>query len=183
MFFLVINLKKTKKIKYKPLPKLYMKKDGITFTSTSTHRLKIENKKTMQIGNVLYFKTESKLIIISNVKEVRIVNEYLYFTALGNVKFTFDCEEFFRYFALSIKSQQFNLDELKQSAICDLINNNFDINFCKNAKNYINIIEKVLNICIFQEKIIIKPNKFKLSFTLTYKLNNKIKRIIINETV
>ena len=120
-------------------------------------------------------------MIISNVKDVKIYKHYLYFTAMGEVEICFDFKDIYRNFAIIIKSKQFSIDELKQQAILDIVNNNFDLNSSKIFKKYIKIIEKVLNISIFNEKLTIKPNKFKLSFELAYKLNNKIKRINISQ--
>ena len=137
----------------------------------------------MKISDSLYIKNNEKVVIISNVKNVEIYENFLYFTGCGKVEISFDCSMFYKYFALEISSQQFDLKPLKQCAIIDIMNNDFELKFSKIAKKYIKIIEKVLNMCIFKEKIIVKQNNFKLSFVLSYKLNNRIKRIYINETL
>ncbi len=180
VFFCVVALKKTKQLKWYDFPLLKLKKDGIEFITTLTHRIKIADAKMTQLCDKLYLNLNGKLIIISNVKDVKIFDEYLYFTGLGKVEIITDLKEIYKYFSITIKSEQFFIDEIKQSAIIDLINNNFEINFCKNLKRYIKIIENVLNIHIYQEKIIVKSNKYNLSFELIYKLNNKIKRVIID---
>lgn len=154
-----------------------MKKFGMVFFSSKVHKIKIQNIKLMQIDKVLYLKTTTKLVIINNVEEVKIYNGYLYFKGCGKVTIEFDCKEFYKYFALKISSKQFCLSDLKQQAFVDLMNNGFDKNFSKLMKKYINIIKNVLKIEIFKEKIVVGYNKFKLSFVLTYKLNNVIKRI------
>ena len=136
----------------------------------------------MQLNKVLYLSFNGSLVIITNVDDVKVFEDYLYFTGLGRVEILVDLKDVYKYLAIKIKSKQFSLGELKQAAIIDFMNNNFDINFSKKLNKYIRIIEKVLNICIFQEKIIVKPNKFKLSFELIYKLNNQIKHVIVGET-
>lgn len=182
-FFCVIKVLKNKKLKYSNFPPLKMKKGGVFFMSTNTHRIKLNNSKLFLVRDILYLKTNEKLVIFTNVKDVKIYEHYLYFTGKGEVRILFDCENFYRYFALIVSSKQFEITTLKQLAIVDLMNNGFNEKFSKITEKYIKIIEKVLNICIFKEKITVKPNKFKLSFVLTYKLNNKIKRVNIKETI
>ena len=178
-FFCVVKLKKSAQLKCQNFTHLRLKKNCISFVSNGIHRIKISNAKIMQMNNILYLNLSNRLVIISNVKDVKIYESYLYFTALGKVEILIDLKTIYKYFAIQIRSKQFDINELKQRAIIDLMNNNFDINFCKIMKRYIKIIEKVLNIVILQKKIIVKPNKFKLSFVLSYKLNNQIKRVSI----
>ena len=182
-FCLVATLKKSFKLKYYEFPNLKLKKEGITFFSLTTHRIKIKNAKMMLIKDNLYMRTNERLIIITNITDVKVYENFLYFTAMGMVKIIFDCKDIYRFFAIKIESNSFDLSILKQNAILNLINNSFELNFSKITKKYINIIENVLNIKIFKEKIIVKPNKFKLSFKLSYKLNNQIKQVFINETL
>lgn len=182
-FFFVRIFKKKKRVKKTKFPVLRMNKSGIFFNSNAEHLIKIDNVKLMQVGTVLYVKTSTDFIIFSNVKDAKVIDGCLIFRALGKVKILFDCSKYYRYFLLNIKSQQFDLGKLKQLAILDLMNNNFDINFCKFTKKYIKIIKNVLNIHIFKEKIVIKKNKFKLSFIASYKLNNVIKHVSVNETI
>lgn len=179
----ICKCKRTANLKFKTFPHLKMTKSGIVFCSKDEHRFKFSNVKIFQIKDVIYLKYEKKIVIISNVKDVRIYNDFVYFKANGKVKILFDCKSVYKYFSLNITSKQFDLSELKQQAMIDVINNNFQINFCKILKKYIKIIENVLNIKLFQEKIVIGPNKLKLSFVITYKLNNKIKHVYINQTV
>ncbi|MBO5954539.1 MAG: hypothetical protein J6Q13_01055, partial [Clostridia bacterium] len=99
-------------IKHSKFPKLKFKKSGVYFYSQSTHRIKIQNVKTVLIDNTLYLKTNEKVVIFSNVKDVKIFEEFLYFTGLGEVKILFDCEKIFRYFSIRINSKQFELETL-----------------------------------------------------------------------
>ena len=111
-----------------------LKKDGIMFTSFAQHRLKAENCKIIQIGKSVYCKMLNKLIVIKNIDNVFRNENFLYFTALGKVQVVFDCKTIYRYFNIDIKSKKFTLEDQKQLAIQDLINNNFEINFCKILK-------------------------------------------------
>ena len=182
-FYLVMKIKNKHKQKEICFPLLKMTKTGITFFSYDEHKINIQNMKTMQIGDVLYLRTTEKLIIISNVKNVKIYEDFVQFTSCGQTKILFDCLDFFRYFAIDICSKQFNLSKIKQTAILDLMNNNFDIKSSALAQRYINIIKNILNIHIDNEKVIIKPNRFKFSFVVTYMVNNKIKRVNIRQTL
>ena len=157
-----------------------LKKEGIHFYSTSIHRFKINFLEPMLVGNVLYLKRDNKLIIISNVSNVQVYNEYLYFSCLGKVKIYLNLTSIYRYFSIKIKSQKFNIEVIRQQAIVDFVNNSFDENFSKILNRYVKIIQNVLNIHIFSEKILIQPNEFRLPFELTYKLNKRIKHIKIN---
>ncbi len=181
-FFCVTRFKKVK-LKKTNFPHLKMSKSGISFFSESEQTIKVGKVKLMQVKNLLYLKIENNIIIISNVKDSRIIDNNLTFKCLGNVKILFDCSKYYRYFLLEFKSHQFNLNKQKQIAILDLLNNNFDINFCKYTKKYIKIIQNVLNIHVFKEKIVIKKNKFKLSYVVSYKINNIVKRVRVNETI
>lgn len=181
--FAIIRYKKTYNLKFKDFPYMTLKKDGIYFSSNSTHRIKINSMEAMLVGDALYLKTENQIIIISNVSSVKIFNEYLYITCLGDVKIYADLVGIYRYFSIKIKSKKFNIEAIRQEAIIDFINHEFNINFSNVLKRYIKIIENVLNIHIFKEKIIIRPNKFKFPLEMTYKLNNKIKHIKFNSKI
>ncbi len=168
-------------LKFENFPHLNLTRKGISFISYATHRIKIHNAKTMLINNNLYVKFTSQLVIISNVSGVKIFNELLYFDCLGKVKILFNNKDYYKYFAIKINSNQFDLSKQKQTAILDLINNEFDLLKSQLTLRYIKIIKNILNIEIQKDKILIKPNKFKFSYVLTYKLNNRIKRVSINE--
>lgn len=182
-FYLVIKIKSKFKHKETSFPFLKFTKTGISFFSYNQHEIKIQNMKTMQIDGLVYLKNGDKLIIISNVKDVKIYEDYLLFTANGETKILFDCKEYYRYFTLDIQSEQFNLNNIKQTAILDIMNNNFDLNSSSLAKRYMNLLKNILNIHIDNEKIVVKPNKFKFSFVVTYKINNKIKQVNIRQRI
>lgn len=177
-FLCVVKFKRNK-IKYSNFPKLKLNKHGIFFNSNLTHRIKIDIEKICLIGNNLYIKCKNNIILIKNVKDVKIFEGFLYFLCLGEVEILFDFSCVFRYFGIDIKTKKFDFKKMKQMAICDLINNNFDIDFSKIAKNYIKIIKNVLKINIFDNKISIMKNNLNIDFMLTYKLNGKIKRVYI----
>ena len=107
---------------------------------------------------------------------------YLYFTALGDVKIIFNTKSFYKYFNIEIKSPIFDLEELKQNAIDEMLNNLFNLNKCNKLKEYLKVVIKILNIHITNDKILVKKNNFNLTFTLIYKLNNTIKIINIGES-
>ena len=182
-FFCVIQIRKGKHPKYTDFPHLNLNSKGICFVSNQTHRIIINTAKTMLINKNLYIKYSSQLVIISNVENIKIYDKYLYFDCLGKVEILFNTKDYYKHFAIIISSNQFDLNKQKQIAILDLINNEFDINQSPLTKRYINIIKNILNIVIDKEKVIVKPNKFKFSYVLTYKSNNKIKRITINEKI
>ena len=182
-FVFVKKFKEKHRLKFKPFPNLTLKKNGIVFVSKLKHRIKINNQKYLQIENQIYLKTREEVVVIENVCDVFKYEDFLYFSGLGTVKIIFNCKSIYKYFNLEIKSEKFSLDEQKQSAILDIINNNFQINFSKILKNYIKNIKNILNIQVFSKKIIIKQNKFHLPFILKYKLNSKIKKFYINETL
>ena len=182
-FRVVSKIKEKQLLKFKPFPKLKLKRKGIFFFSRDRHRLKIDNNKFIQIKNNLYIKTHDKIVTISNVDKVIFVDKFLYFTSLGHVSINMELREISNYFNIDILSKRFCIDEQKQLAILDILNNNFEIKNCKSLKKYIENIKNILNICIFSKKIIIKQNNFKLPFVVKYKLNNKIKKVYVNQTL
>ena len=182
-YFFVMMVKKKNNKKHKHFPPMMMTKNGVVFKSFCRHRLKICDFKFLQIGTNLYIKSASKIVIINNIDKVEKHDDFIYFTGLGKVKILFDCKQFYRYFNIKIISNKFTLTHMKQNAILELLNNGFDINFCKTVKKYIKIIENVLNIHIFEKKIVIQQNKFLLPYTLKYKLNNIIKVVNVNQTL
>ena len=178
--FFVVKIMNKKRVGYSEFPVLKIIKDGITFYSKKRHRLKIENCRYEQMGKILFVVKNGKFMQIKNVDNVIQRGEYLYFQAQGNVEII--CKEFEakEYFYLTIKSEKFNIDLLKQKAIIELINNFFNINFCKNAKKYLIIVKKVLKIEIFEKKLIIKQNKLKFPFQIQYSINGKNKTVNLN---
>ena len=182
-FCFVIKFLNKNRLKVKEFREIKMKKSGVHFVSFFQHRIKILNKKFLQIGNSLYIKIDSGVVKISNVDNIFKVEEFLYFTALGNVDILLDCSKFYRYFNIKISSSKIDFHNLQQLALKDFISNCFEENFSKTFKNYINFIKNVLNINFFEKKLIIKQNKLKFSYILKYKLNNTIKKVYVNKTL
>ena len=116
-FFCVKNLKKEREIRYFMFPRLKLTKRGVVFYSKRTHRIRFCNYKNFLLNNVLYLKTDFNLVAISNIKDVKIYNEFLYFTGCGKVEIKFDCNKIFRYFFIDIKSKQFDLNSIQQQSI------------------------------------------------------------------
>lgn len=181
-FFCVIKTRK-RRIKFSDFPQFKINQSGVFFYSKQTHRIKIENDEVFQIQKNLYIRTKNEIIIIKNVENVKIFENFLYFKALGKVKIIFNIKQIYNYLVLLVESKQIDMNYLRQIAIIDLINNDFDINNSKLLKKYIKILKNVLNIGIFKEKIVVKQNKYKIPFILTYKINNKIKKVCVNETL
>ncbi len=180
-FYLIIKLKRVK-IKVSPFPLLKLYKNGVLFHSCSNHKLNLNKEvKTILINTNLYIKTEKEIVVITNIKDVKRYNNTLYFTACGQVKILFNCNDIYKYFAINISSKHIQLSQIKQEAILDLINHMFNYEFSKTTKKFLNIIRNVFNINFIDEKIVVKPNKFRLSFVLTYKVNNTIKRVNVNQ--
>lgn len=170
-------------IEFKKFPLIRIVNGGFVFNSLETHRFRFCDKNIFKIRNILYIKTKNELILIKNIKNVQIFENYIYFTAMGKVEILCDVRSFYKYLVLDIKSEQFDMDNLRQTAILNYINNNFDYNFSNLLKKYIKIIKNILNIHIFKEKIVVKQNKYKIPFVLTYKINSKIKKVCVNETL
>ena len=74
---LVIKIGKTTSLSCENFNILTLKKDGISFTSNKTHRIKILNAKIMQTNNNLYINSRDKLFVVSNVQDAKIFNNYL----------------------------------------------------------------------------------------------------------
>ena len=175
--YVIVKFKRNRRLTYKELPKLTLKKDGISFNSCGRHRIKNLGFEMVSVRDCLYLFNAAKIVVIENVNKVELHENYLYFTALGDVKVYLNLMDVYRYFSIIIKSEKFNIDSLKQKAIIDILNQNFEAKNSQIVKKYIKIIKNILNIEVLSKKIITKPNKYRLPFQLTYKLNNKIKHI------
>ena len=178
---LLIILLNLKNCLVKPINNAKINKYGIIFYSFARHKIKVGAVKIMEMDKSVYLKRDGKTIILKNVFEPTLRGEYLYFKANGNVKIIFNAKNFYKYFNIEIKSSAFDLTELKQKAIMDILNNLFNLNNCVELKHYLKIITNILNVHITDNKITVKKNKFNLTFQLIYKLNNTIKKININE--
>lgn len=181
-FCLTIVILNKRRIQYVSYPKLYLKKFGLVFYSFKTHRINIKDCKTMQVDKIVYIKKDSKMIILTNVDNLQFNDDYMYFSGLGKVKISFNCTCFYKYFNIDIDSKKLDLKNLKQLALLDVINNLFNLKNAKILLKYLKVITKVLNISINDKKIIVKRNKFKIPYILTYKVNNVLKRVNVNET-
>ena len=179
--YVIGKIKSRQRLKSKPFPKLYLRKNGIVFFSNAKHKLTINNAKIMQTENTLYINNNNRVIAITNVNKVYIIENNLYFTACGKVQFHFNCADFFRYFNIEIMSNQFDLNELKQTAILNLLNNLFDVSNSVDFLRYLKIVTKVLMIKITKTNLTIKQNKLKIPFSVTYRLNKVQKHIYVNE--
>ena len=169
---IVIIAKNCKNYATKPIHAIKICKFGISFFSNSRHKIKVGQVKMLILNNNVFLKHNNKTIEIRNVKNVFIRNDFIYFSALGDVKILFNAEPIFRYFNIKILSNDFNLEELKLKALFDVLNNLFDLKNCLALKEYLNVVVKILNIKITDEKVIVGQNKFNLSFKLIYNLNN-----------
>ncbi len=171
------------KYRYKPFPKLKLTKFGIEFFSYNKHRINIAHTKVMFVGENIYLKTPTQLIVCRNIKNVICKNDHMFFQAYGKVEMCFNCEEFYKYFNLFVTSKGLDFQNLKQDAILDFINNEFNFQHAKKFNNFIKFIKNTLKININNNKITIFSNKLQFSYQLMYKINNKIKKINVKNTI
>ena len=152
---------------------------GISFKSNLQHKVDISNCKYVFCNEFLCIYTGKNLVKIANVKGAYVFKNFLYFTGLGEVKFLCDFSAR-NYLSFDIKSQIIDVCGYKELALRELVVNLFDFDKCENLKKFLKIIKKVLKIHVFNDKIVINQNKFHLSYILTYKIKNKIKKIFVN---
>ena len=177
--FLFIIAKQIKNKIIKPILNCRVLKNGVCFFSNKRHKLKVENAKLLMVKDVAFLKNEHKTIAIKNVKDVCLKNDYIYFTGLGNVKIIFNCEKFYRYFNIKIISADFDLKKNKDEAVLDILNHIFCLKNAKKLQKYLKILIFVLKISINEKKVLVRKNKYNLSFKLIYRLNNVLKVISI----
>ena len=173
------------KIKYKtfPLTKLKLNKGGISFFSTKKHKLKIFNFKIIMISDGVCIKTEKELIVFKNIKNVILRNEHMYFCGCGKVEIVFNCINYYKYFNIKIISKDFDFEKFKQRAILDLVNHGFDVDNAENFKKFIHFINNTLKINIRDKNIKLSINKIPFAYQIIYRLNNKIKKINVSNTI
>lgn len=164
-------------------PKLKITKSGIKFFSFKQHKIKIGNSKVFELGGNFYLKTNTQIIIFKNIKNVKTRNGYMYFISCGNVEIIFNAIDFYKYFNIEINIDKLNFSEFKQTAILDFINNQFNISNSKKLQKFLKFIKNTLKIHINSKNLKIFSNNLKISYQITYKLNNKIKRINIKNTI
>lgn len=179
---LILYLCRKKRTRYTLFPKLKLDRSGINFFSYSRHRIRINNQKFVYVKDRVYIKTNTSFVILKNVGEIVYHKNYLYFTAFGDCKIFFDCKSIFRHFNIYIKTEYLDFDQLKQRALLDILNNQFELKNCKTLIKYLKIIKYALNIEIGEKEIKVRPNKYKIPFTLIYKSNDKIKKINIEQS-
>ena len=177
-FFVVNLVLKHKHTKFLPITKAVITKKGINFHSQNVHRIRIQNSKITTLKNIIFLKNNGKVVAIKNIDRVYVENDYVYFLALGKVEILFN-NEIYKYFNLVVKSENFTLRTLKERAINSIINNLFNYEYTKECKSYLVFIKNVLNINITNKGIYIKKNLYNLTFSVMYKINNKIKRVNI----
>ena len=166
---------------FQELPTMIVVKDGVEFYSKKRHRVKIDNCKYEQMGNNIFiFCNNGGMIEIKNIDNIFKRENYLYFKAKGKVAIYSKISNEYEYFYLNIHSEKFDIQQVKQNALKELVNNFFDLNLSKNAKKYLNILKNVLKITIFENKLTIKQNIFKFPFKIEYIINGKIKRVKLN---
>ena len=172
------------KVKFiiKPIPRLSMTRYGLVFHSKKRHRIKVGEAKLLILKNTIYLKRNKRTVVIKNTDRVFQRGEYLYFRALGEVKIIFNCKSFYKYFNILIKSTEFDFNEIKNRAMHDMLNNLFCLNECKSLISFLNIVHRILNISINDKNVIVRKNKYNISFILIYRINNHIKKINVNET-
>ncbi len=177
--FLLVNKRKDR---FTPFPKLKVTRFGLSFYSISRHRLKIDDASMITLNKAIYLKKDNQLVTIKNVDKSIRENGYLYFSGLGEVMIYMDMKNIYKYFNINVSTPKLDFVALKNKASQDILTNVFDMSKCRYVNSYMKLI-KMLNITFLEDKLIIKPNKFHLSYTLTYKLNNKIKKVHIEDTI
>ena len=172
-----------KKYSTKPIPPMKLTKYGLIFFSHAHHKIKVGEVKLLQVDNVIYLKSKRKTVVLKNVNDVFLKRGYLYFTAQGVVKIIFNAKSYYKYFNIDIKSSLFDLSTIKNNALNEMLDNLFNLSACGELKRYLKIVIDILNIKITNDKVIVKRNKFNLTFQLIYKLNNVVKKVNIGETL
>lgn len=180
---IIVNIVLTKcRFSYSPITNLKLTSRGLEFFSQKRHRLKIESYTYVQLNNSIYIKTEKQMIIIKNVDKVFKKENFIYFQALGKVKILVDIKNIYKYFCLKITSEKVDIVDLKKKAMGDLLENFLVVENAKIVKQYLSLLTKILNIKIKEDKIEIHSNNYNIPFSLTYKLNGRIKRVNVKET-
>lgn len=174
---MVLILRGNGKTKFSPYPKLKIKDDGISFYSTKRHRLRIGRANVMQVGSTIHLQQDKIYITLVNVDRVYTHDGYMYFNGLGDVRVVCNMRRVKRYFALRIDSDMLEVSAMQERAKVAMINHLFNMNECKELKEYISLISRVLNIRFAEDKIIVSKNKYNIPYTLYYKVHNVIKKV------
>ncbi len=171
---------KFKNTRTKPIQNLQLKKYGLVFISHARHKIRVGEAKILQLDTAAYIKRAHKTIVLKNVDKIFVKGEWLYFTALGEVKIIFNCKKFYRYFNVKISSPKFDLSPIKQQALQQILDNLFNLNACNLVKRYIFILTEVLKITLSSSRVEVRQNNFAIPFTLTYKANHKLMHLQVN---
>ncbi len=154
-------------------------KYGLVFYSNNRHRIKIHNAKMLIIENNVYLKKNNRTVVLKNVDKVSVNKDYLYFNSLGKTQIIMNCKKFYKYFVVQVESEDFDIEELKENAIQDILNNIFDFNNCIELKRYLKIMREILKIDLENDHVKLTKNNYELSYTLTYILNGVKKRVYV----
>lgn len=179
---LIIYMCTKKRKRYSDFPSIKVVKNGLIFQSKSRHRIKINDAKYVLINDMIYLKTPNKMVIIKNICNVYKIKDYLYFLSLGECRIIFDCKDIYKYYNIKIKSEYIDIENLKRQSILELMNNLFDIRACKTLAKYLKVLKNMLNITIEDKKIKVKANKYRIPFTLIYRIDDRIKKIKIEQS-
>ena len=152
---------------------------GIYFYSRGRHCLIIDDAKFLQISNNVYIK-KNRLICLTNVSNVERIGDKLYFNACGYSGLLIDLKNVYRYFNIAIDSKNFDLKKNREMAIQEMLTNPFGFEDNEDFERYLWIIETVFNIHIYNDKIKVGQNKYRLPYVLSYKTNNVTKRVYVN---
>lgn len=164
-----------------PLPKIDVFCGGLKFVSFKRHKIFVGNVKLLKVDECIYLKQRDKIIKISNVKNATIKDGYLSFNANGEVKVSLKNNKWFRYLQMDICSSKFELGELKQNAIAELMNNLFDRPNCIQLKRYIRFLRGVLKIDFSCGQLKVKQNLYHLPFEIKYEMLGKQKCVRFNQ--
>ena len=176
---LFVLIKSLKHISAQTFFNLKISNKRLSFNSIKNHKIFVGKAKIMQVGSVLYVKNAHKTLVIKNIDETKLQNGFLYFKALGNVEFYSNFAEIYRYFNFAFCSKKLDVANLRHMALKSIVKNPFDYQherpFCK----YVFLISNVLKIEFIEDRIRIKPNEYGIPFSISYKINGKIRRVRI----
>lgn len=175
--FLIATILKNKR--FYAIKDVKLTKYGLVFYSNNRHRIKIYGAKMLIIENNVYLKKNSRTVVLKNVDKVSVNKDYLYFNSLGKTKIIMNCKKFYKYFVVRVESEDFDIEELKENAIQDILNNIFDFNNCIELKRYLKIMREILKIDLENDHVKLTKNNYELSYTLTYILNGTKKKVHI----
>lgn len=175
----VVILNLNRKRHYK-IPKARIQKNGLIFYTKKRHRICINNANYLIIGKCVYIK-QKRLIMIKNVENIEQIDDFLYFSGLGVVNYCINLTNYYKYFNIAIDSKSFDVAKQKALAIEGIFSYPFCFEEDEDFERYLWIIETIFNIHVEKDKICVRQNKYNLCYTLSYKVNNKMKRIYVGD--